>query len=734
MKHLLKTLCSALFAAAALHLGAADPVPQPAAAPDTTASRSSTAPAGQDAFLETVPLISESVSIDIGAEQLWHVPVLKPLNSQWEGKRAGLHIRAFAQSPVRTDDWTMIMQIRIGDTILERYNELKQPRLVNRSDVKNIIAGPNRKYSGTSWYNRYYRSWDVGYGSGITPGTKFSRWFREDITDYLFDIDDLIRVGEPFTVTIANIGDRNDRLLQELKQRRQTLPLVVVTAEVVIYATPENRAALTKAVPPPAEEAIRALHERIPRAEASAPEAVRAELLELGRAEQLFPQCARHAQVTNFLPGHLWLGYDSTLGKADRLIPILDQAVLAGVSVVRVPESWADPRGAGAFQTADDKADKDFRRLIELCHQRKLKLIVHVSPGLVRRNRQYSRAWEYSDPVTAPGEDGRQGQVCPGSPEWRSFFFAEVRKLFERYDVDGICVEPGINSAEELRCTQSDHVHAFREASNPAVSTLDLLTRLSILCRRSGKLCYILADGLPNLASICDGQYIGRNTSLMRNYAMTNAGYTGGVWFLPMTRSFTYYSMREVYGSVMATGHFPVFLYDERGDWKNELQYFRCFLPLWKAMNRPGTHLYRRITETPLMEEILPQLTLTAYVNTSTYLVVYNGGTSVAECVFAQELTDLESGEKAVLFRIPERDFRIFLLPPAEPGDLLPPDAEESRAEGDGQKARTPGSAVPGATGPFVPGTRTPEAGTTGKDVDDAPKSLMTPRRYRKRK
>ena len=134
------------------------------------------------------------------------------------------------------------------------------------------------------------------------------------------------------------------------------------------------------------------------------------------------------------------------------------------------------------------------------------------------------------------------------------------------------------------------------------------------------------------------------------------------------------------------------------------------------------------------MEEILPQLTLTAYVNTSTYLVVYNGGTSVAECVFAQELTELESGEKAVLFRIPERDFRVFLLPPAEPGDLLPPDAEETPAEGDGKKAETPGTSVPGATGPFTPGTRTPGAGTTGKDVDDAPKSLLTPRRYRKRK
>ena len=713
MKHLLKLLCAFLVSGAALPLSAAEPVK----------------------ILETVPLAGTPVAVEPGAEQRWSAPVLKALNVPWEGRRAGLHIRAFARSATRADEWTMLMQIRINNAFLERFNELQQPRLVNRSDVKNVVAGPNRKYSGTSWYNRYYRSWDVVYGSEFRPGGKFSRVFEEDVTDYLFDIDDLVRVGEPFTVTVANIADRNERLMRELKQRRQSLPLQIVTAELVIFENPAARAARTKVVPPPAEEAVRALHGRIPRMDEASPAAVRAELLELSRGAVLFPECRKHFQTTDFLPGHLWIDYDSSRGQAEKFIPVLDRASQAGVTVVRVPESWADSAGAGAFQTGSDAAEKDFRHLIELCHQRKMKLIVHVSPGLVRRNRQYRAEWEYSDPATAPGRDGRQGQVCPGSPEWRSFFFAEVRKLFDRYAIDGICVEPGINGAEETRCTQDNHVHAFREESNPAVSALDMLTRLAALCRQSGKLCFILADGLPDLSGICDGQYIGRDTPLMRTYLNRSGGYGGGVRFLPMTRSFTYYSMREVYGSVMAAGHFPAFLYDEQGDWKSEWQFYRAYLPLWAAMNRPGTHVYRKITATPLLENILPQLTLTAFVNSSTYLVVNNSGTSAADCAFTRELTDLETGETAATFRINERDFRIFLLPPARSEDALPAREPGENAPRDDDKTPAPPSPAepgvrPGAGEPLM---RNPGL-NPGKDVDEAPKSLMTPRRYRKRR
>ena len=702
MKHLLKLLCTFLAAGAAFSLSAAEPVK----------------------ILKTVPLAGEPVAVAPAAEQRWRAPVLKSLHAPSEGKRVGLHIRAFAQSATRADAWTMLMQIKIDDTLLERFNELKQPRLINRSDLKNVVAGPNRKYSGTSWYNRYYRSWDVVYGSEFRPGVKFSRIFQEDVTDYLFDIDDLVRVGEPFTVTVANIADRNERLMQELKQSRRTLPLKIVTAEVVIFENPADRAARAKVIPPPAEEAIQAFHKRIPRMNEATPEAIRAELLELSRGAALFAECGKHVQTTNFMPGHLWIGYDSSRGQAEKFIPILDQARRAGVTVVRVPETWADSAGAGAFQTGSEAAEKDFRRLIELCHQRKMKIIVHVSPGLVRRNRQYRTEWEYSAKATVPGEDGRRGQVCPGSPEWRSFFFAEVRNLFDRYEIDGICVEPGINGAEETRCTQSNHVHAFRETGNPVFSTLDMLTRLATLCRRRGKLCYILADGLPNLSSICDGQYVGKDTPLMRTYFNRHSGYAGGVWFLPMTRSFTYYSMREVYGSVMVAGHFPAFLYDEQGDWKSEWQFYRCYLPLWAAMNRPGTHIYRQITATPLLKKIPSRLTLTAFVNSSTFLVVNNSGASSAECAFTRELTDLETGETAGTFRINERDFRIFLLPPAQSQDALPAQKPAQAApQSDGRSPETP-SAAPAGVPDMIP----------GKDADEAPKSLTTPRRYRKRR
>jgi len=611
---------------------------------------------------ERYPLIKKRLTLQAGEKQLFKGGRLKTTDKKWGNKRVGLRIKAIALSKSYNGGWTMIMQLKVNGKIVDRFNADKQPRLINRPDTKQLTGGPNKRYSGSAWYDKYMKSWDVGYGENFMPPKEFNPYFKEDITDYIFDIDDLVEADYPVEVELINVADKSDGLVKLMQQQKRKFPLAAAKLELVIFENPANRGAASKNIALPSAGESQAMRDRIRKFEEFSTAEAQATLAEIKRSQKLFGQCERHTRRGHTEPGHLWIQYVSNYKNADSFIPLLDEAKKSGVGVVKVHSYWADINKTSPFRPANQAAEADYRKLIKLCHDRGLKFIAYVSPAWVKLNKDYNTAWEFSDKSTAPDKPVKWGQVCTGSPEWRNYFFSNVQKMFNDYPIDGIYVDIGVNNAEEARCTKKDHIHAFTHDVPGRASSKDMINRLYSLCRKNNKLMYLFAESHDNFEDICDMQYVGESTPSMAAHVDRHRKLKGNIFFLPMYHGFTYYSPREVYAYTMVLGHFPLASYSEQKTWNMEFTWFKHFLGIWSAMSKDGTHIYRDVKKSPLIKNAPAGTMLTAFVNTDTYLVVANFGNTPVEYVFTQTLEDMENGKKSTSFTISERDFRIFRM------------------------------------------------------------------------
>ncbi len=634
------------------------------------ASAAPPAPPANVKTIRSVPLETKRFILQAGENRELTGPIIKNSIKVNRTERVGLRIRAFAESETYGGGWAMLMQLAVNDRLVERLNSDHQPRLVNRPDTKQLTGGPNVRYNGSSWYDRFMKSWDVCYGPDYISGKPFNVHFKEDVVDYLFDVDDLIAIDAPVRVKIINVADQSEGLRNLIKLKDARFPLVVLSVELVVFENPADRGAASKTIPGPTAAESDALRKRIREIPELSVEQYAAELAELRRAYRIFPKYERHTLRGEVIPGHLWIDYDSRNRNAESYIPLLDEAKNAGVGLIKVHSYWADINALGPFRPRNDGDAADFRKLIDLCHARGFKLLAYVSPGWVKLNKDYNDAWNFSDPLCKPVGGIQWGRVCTNSPEFRSFFYQGVQQLFNEFPVDGIYVDFGVHPRDERICQTSGHVHAFNSDPSIYASSDDVMNKLYALCRKNGKLMYLFAESIPNVENFCDVQYVGESTPSMAAHRERHGAFHGNIFFLPMNHAFTYYSPREVYASTMALGHFPIFSYARHMKQDEEKKWFFHFLPLWSAMSKPGTHIYRNVTPGAFASAIPADGMLTAYVNTDTYCVLANFGDKPANFTFAVSVEDMESGLKTATITVPERDLRIVRLAPAPDGRI----------------------------------------------------------------
>ena len=616
-------------------------------------------------IVERHPLIKKRLTLQAGEKQHWTGPRLKTTDKKWGNKRIGLRVKAIIISKSYGGGWTMLMQLKINGKTVDRFNVNQQPRLVNRPDTKQLTGGPNKRYSGSAWYNRYSKSWDVPYGANFAPPQEFNPYFREDITDYIFDIDDLVEADYPVEVEVSNIADKLEGLSKLIQQKGTKFPLALAKVDLVVFENPADRAAASKNIPPPTAEVGKAMQMRIRKYQEFSVEEAAVSLKELDRARKLFGKCERMERKGHTIPGHLWIQYVSKFRHADSFVKLLDEAKAAGVEIIKVHSYWADIDSTSPFRPRNKADEDDYRKLIKYCHDRGFKFIAYVSPAWIKLNKDFDPAWTFSNKTTAPAKPIQWGQVCTGSPEWRNYFFSNVQKMFNDYPIDGIYVDIGVNNAEEARCTKADHIHAFTHDVPGRASSKDMMNRLYSLCRKNGKLMYLFAESHADMEDYCDIQYVGESTPSMAAHIDRHRNLKGNIFFLPMFHGFTYYSPREVYAYTMVLGHFPLASYSGQKTWDWEFAWFKHFLPLWSAMSKAGTYVYRDVKNSPLVKSAPANTMMTAFVNTDTYLVVTNFGNQPVQYVFNGNVEEMESGTQAASFTIPERDMLIFRLDPA---------------------------------------------------------------------
>jgi hypothetical protein len=600
-----------------------------------------------------------------GQKKEWRTPMLKVSSNPDPKIKTGLRIRVFAKHH-GYGGWNRFMHIKVNGHIVERYDENRIPRLVNRPDIKKPLKGYYQRYYGEPWYNVYGKSWDICYGKALVePPKRFDPGFAEDVTDYLFDIDDLVTVDAPIDIQLRNNGDQYPDIVKLIKFKKQQFPMAVASVEAVTFINPDGRLPASIKLPPPTEKQIAEFGKRFKVYPEFSEEGFREELKNLQYSEQTFADCGRHWQMRFSYPGHIWLQY-SFRDKAEKFIPLLDRAKADGMEVVKVHAHWADINGKGPFTVPTEAGKRSVRRLTELCHERGMKLIVYVSPSWVKNNDDYRTEWEFSDRSGYSPKRPTWRRVCTGSPAWRSFFFKGVKSIFDTFpEIDGIYVDYGIREDMERACSNPDHINAFRHSSNPLAASEDMFNRLYAYCRKHGKLMYVFAETTPNTQDYCDVHYVGESTQTMPAHRERHESYRGVLFFLTMC-SFSYYSHREIYGTTMSMGHFPMaYGYGPPYGWKDKTAdplWYRYFFQAWKPMSVPGTHIYRDIGKSPLLKKTGRDLCITAYVNTSIYLVVCNKSGRKSTICLTEPMENLETGKKETSFEIPPRDFKLLRL------------------------------------------------------------------------
>ena len=610
---------------------------------------------------ETIPLAPQKQSIAEGESLEYSLPIVKKSDGSWKkGHRVGLRIHAFAQNTAYTG-WTMLMRLAVNDKLVERFDCNRLPRLINRPEIKKMDGGEHARYYGDPWYVSYAKSWDVCYGPDfVEPPERFLASFEEDVTDYLFDIDDLVAVDAPIKITVTNIANEIGGLQKLTAATGRRFPLVVKEISLQIFENPEDRAPASKRIPPPTKEQSAAATARLSPLPPFSVERERAVLNAMKFAEDNFRNCERIDKRGNVIPGHVWLSYDSNAKNSDSFIPQLDLAKEAGVGLIKVHAYWADIHGKSPFLLRDAETEKDFLHLIDLCHERGMKFIVYASPAWVKLNKAYDKRWEFSDPSMKMLKPQKWGLACTGSPEFRSFFFNGIDTLFKTYPVDGIYIDHGIYDEKERACQAEGHIHPFAKSDNYASSD-DLLTKLYALCKAHGKLLYLFAESKPGTENYCDVQYVGESTPSMQAHLDRHRSFKSNLFFLPMAH-FTYYSWREVYACTMPLGHFPLLSYPWKRVEGDDCLWFRHFLPLWTALSQPGTRIYRDIKESPVITSRFDKAIVTAFVNDAVYLVVANLNYKPQNIAFSKEMLNLENGSKAQTFTVPERDLLILRM------------------------------------------------------------------------
>ena len=570
-------------------------------------------------------------------------------------------MNAYIKSKIDNNGWTILLNVDVNGSLLRQYTANNMLRLLNKTNDIRTLNYKTSKYAGEPWFIGHADGWNVIYATGFPTDGQPMVCFDFDATEYIFDIDDLVQVDSPLKITITNIADKRPDLMKLHTTDNWDFILVVKDVELIKFRNPEDRVPDSIELPPPTKEQQEAFKSRIREFEPYSLEFCTTELQNFQFAEANFADCKRHRIFDgNYEPGHIWLAYAAFNHNAAKFAPVLDEAAAAGVKIVKVHAYWADMYGVSVFRP-NPQDEEDFKLLIRMCHDRGMKLMVYTSPGWTMITDEYDTAWEFSDVKVSAQKRRQWGNVCHGSPEWRSYFFSNVQKLFDTYDVDGIYVDYGLGSGREETCTKPDHIHPFAKSEEKRAFAIDMLTQLYAICQKNGKKLYLFAESVPGMEKCCDWQCVGESTQTMEAHRLRNVPIEGNLFFLIMTHYYTYYSIREIYASTMPYGHFPILNVDRKTT-PGEVPFYYYFFPVWKAMTMPGTHLYREINQTPLLENIPNDCVVSAFVNTDTYVVISNFGKKAAEINFTRPLENLETGEIVGSAEIPINDLGIFRL------------------------------------------------------------------------
>ena len=151
----------------------------------------------------------------------------------------------------------------------------------------------------------------------------------------------------------------------------------------------------------------------------------------------------------------------------------LDRLQQGGVKTVVIHDSWT--RYFGQMIPADAE---EFRRLINACHQRGLRLLVYVGYGIARTAPELQGQHDlWSTMPLIPWDPGYKPETrgfdatCPNSP-WADWLVDGAEKLFNNFDLDGLYLD---GTSEAWRCNNIAHGCGWKDAQGHVHVTYPIL-------------------------------------------------------------------------------------------------------------------------------------------------------------------------------------------------------------------------------------------------------------------
>ena len=429
--------------------------------------------------------------------------------------------------------------------------------------------------------------------------------------------------------------------------------------------------------------------------------------------------------LTDYIPAHVWYNWGEYPAEKCPMPTEEDAKNFAlykekGMELIKIHEEWNDALEIFGEDKFTPNNEEGFKKLIDLAHQNGLKFIPYISTGYYdRRSKNYNPKWASFFKGKILSLDGgyfNYGLCSPRSPEWRAFLLNNIEKLFDKYKIDGLYDDVGYDPLCFLDppSKKQEHVDAFEESFSADGSFEDLIQQVYSIVKRyqgiftlhSWKYANSIISYPPRI-KCWDYLYLGEGISDMNTMRRTVRYLPPYVFYIPDWRVIPKEDPKKIYALSIPYLQFPV-LYHGRSIkgkmYKGDKLSYKCgslevghpeiiakhykkhpddypvysswdsvpgnpkviedyfhFLPIYKNMTKPGTHVFIDIQGQSLTDgRLWPDLVISAFVNDEFYLAVANFSKDKDTLVFKDKWIDLETGKKSKEWQI--NSFELKLL------------------------------------------------------------------------
>ncbi|MDX9975237.1 MAG: alpha-amylase family protein [FCB group bacterium] len=249
--------------------------------------------------------------------------------------------------------------------------------------------------------------------------------------------------------------------------------------------------------------------------------------------------CLRQHLITDYLPAQATYNFGEYPAKTPWEIGEYDEQELDrlrdhGIQIIQVFDDWNDSIRLFGGDKYSSVNPKGFRRFIELCHARGIKVLPYISTGFIQQtDPDFRQEWSREGEILTLGF-WNMARCSPASAGWRAFVLPKIMQVLDEYGADGLYNDGGYlaNFHNLKKGPTTDEVAAFEESAESDGAFTDLLSLIYAEVKRRGGIVKLHVNGaekpMSRGAKVYDYLWVGEgvgNLDAMRDRVKGYAPY-----------------------------------------------------------------------------------------------------------------------------------------------------------------------------------------------------------------